>query len=537
MKPGGHTTFARTCLWILLLLHAVVWFRTAWIADDAYISFRVIDNLLGGHGLRWNVADRTQVFTHPLWLFLLAPFAALSGEFYFAPLLLSALCAAGALAAVCLATPPGGPRLVALAALLASRAYVDYSSSGLENPLTHLLLALFCAAVARVDGSPRRAGAAALAAGLLLLNRLDLAPLAAPGLAWAFWRSAGPRAALWMAAGLAPIAAWSVFSLVYYGSLLPNTAHAKVFGAPDGGLALARQGAAYLWRSARIDPATALAIAGGLACAARGPAWARCVALGAALHLAYTVRVGGDFMAGRFLTAPLLALCIAGACAPWWRGPRAAAAAATVLAAAALAAPFPSLLSGADHGHQPGWVARGDLFRGAVLDERGVYYPHTGLLKVLRHGGRPIETWGDVEPPAAEAPAIIVSERVGLVGLRAGPGCHVVDPLALGDPFLARLPALHGGARRPGHQRRCVPDGYLETIRTGENRLTDPAAAALFDDVALAARGPLWTRARWGAIARLHTGASGSGIDRLGYASGRACETAQTGKNPPPSAD
>lgn len=169
--------------YVLLLLHAVVWFRTAWLSEDAYISFRVVDNLLDGHGLRWNVADRTQVFTHPPWLFLLTPFAALTGEFYIAPLALSALCAAGALGLVWVATPAGGPRVLVLFALLLSRAYVDFSSSGLENPLTHLLLAAFCAALARQRSSPAQAGLIALLAGLALLNRLDLAPLLFPPLA------------------------------------------------------------------------------------------------------------------------------------------------------------------------------------------------------------------------------------------------------------------------------------------------------------------------------------------------------------------
>ena len=51
-----------------VLLVAVVLIRTAWICDDAYITFRTIDNFLHGFGLRWNVAERVQSFTHPLWL-------------------------------------------------------------------------------------------------------------------------------------------------------------------------------------------------------------------------------------------------------------------------------------------------------------------------------------------------------------------------------------------------------------------------------------------------------------------------------------
>ena len=46
---------------VLLMLFVVLMIKTAWVGDDAYISFRPLDNLLNGHGLRWNVAERVQV--------------------------------------------------------------------------------------------------------------------------------------------------------------------------------------------------------------------------------------------------------------------------------------------------------------------------------------------------------------------------------------------------------------------------------------------------------------------------------------------
>src|SRR5262245_9291823 len=58
---------------VVCTLFAVVLARTAWVADSAYLTFRTIDNLINGYGLRWNIAERVQVFTHPLWLALLTP--------------------------------------------------------------------------------------------------------------------------------------------------------------------------------------------------------------------------------------------------------------------------------------------------------------------------------------------------------------------------------------------------------------------------------------------------------------------------------
>lgn len=50
-----------TAAWLFALPHlgfAVV--RLAWVGEDAYITFRTVENAVAGHGLRWNVADRRQ---------------------------------------------------------------------------------------------------------------------------------------------------------------------------------------------------------------------------------------------------------------------------------------------------------------------------------------------------------------------------------------------------------------------------------------------------------------------------------------------
>ena len=46
---------------------------TAWVQDDAWITFRTLDNALAGHGLSWNPPLRVQTFTHPLWLAVQTP--------------------------------------------------------------------------------------------------------------------------------------------------------------------------------------------------------------------------------------------------------------------------------------------------------------------------------------------------------------------------------------------------------------------------------------------------------------------------------
>src|SRR5262249_24537735 len=138
-------------------------------------------------------------------------------------------------------------------------------------------------------------------------SRLDMALLVGPPLIYRVAQARSWRAVLAAALGLIPFFLWEGFALVYYGSLVPNTAYAKLStGIPDS--ALIPQGRRYyhaLWKFARTG---SVVLAGGLATGLilwrRFGAWA----LALSLYLVYIVEIGGDFMAGRFFTAPL---CIA----------------------------------------------------------------------------------------------------------------------------------------------------------------------------------------------------------------------------------
>ena len=95
-----------------------------------------------------------------------------------------------------------------------------------------------------------------------------------------------------------------------------------------------------------------------------------------------------------------------------------------------------------------------------------------------------------------------MGKAIGMDAYMAGPWIHLVDAYALCDPLLARIPSDEV-LGRPGHWIRPVPRGYLETLKTGQNQLEDPEVAALWNDVQLATRAPLWTAGRADAIGRL----------------------------------
>ena len=499
----------------VLLAASVI--RAAWLADDAFISFRTIDNFLAGHGLRWNLAERVQTYTHPLWLLVLAALIAVTRDFYFTPLVAS-LVATLAAAWIVVARIASSRTAAALALLVlcGSKAFVEYSTSGLENPLTHLLIALFVAAFLRLDAdaSPRRLFGLALIVGMAAVNRLDSVLLFAPALLWVAATSRSWRGWLALAAGSAPLLAWLLFSFFYYGFPFPNTAYAKLGSGIDGAT-LAMRGLAYLESSLRTDPLTLVAIAAAAVTLAAVRAWRLLVLVsGALLYLLYVIKIGGDFMSGRFLTAPLL-LSVAGlAAAPVTLTRRRVAAAAVAIALlAALTRPHPPLFT------PPGYGADREDLRDEhrVTDERRYYYPATGLW---RRNFRAEPTWGWAESGkqiAADPEEPRVIRAAGFRGFFAGPEAHLIDAFALGDPLLARLPAFEKPSWTIGHFERHVPDGYLETVRGEENRIADPDLAAYYDRLRLVTRGPLWSWQRLRTAIELNLGVHDHLIDETRY--------------------
>src|SRR5262245_2373704 len=214
-----------------LTVFGVVLLRTAWIGDDAYFTFRTIDNFVHGYGLRWNVAERVQTYTHPLWLAVVAAFYAVTGEPYFTAIGISIALSLAVIWFVMRFAPSMWAAALGLTVLVCSRAFVDYSTSGLENPLTNLLLVLFLSSY--FAGRSGRL-TTSLLASLVLLNRIALALIVVPPLLFMLPRGRRIGDHAKFAAGFMPLVAWHVFSLLYYGFSLPNTVYAKLkTGIPE----------------------------------------------------------------------------------------------------------------------------------------------------------------------------------------------------------------------------------------------------------------------------------------------------------------
>lgn len=473
----------------------IVIVRNAWVSDDAYITFRTIDNFVHGYGLRWNIDERVQSFTHPLWLFVMAGFYRFSGEPYFISIALSIVFSVGAVFVLVSRIATGWKAMsLALLTLIFSKAFVDFSTSGLENPLTYFLLAAFFACYFGTPRSQRRIGLLALVTALLMINRLDAGLLVLPALAVAL----GPSRRSWLSAvaGFLPLAAWEAFAVVYYGFPFPNTAYAKLATGISAGDLLA-QGAEYFRNSLALDPLT-LTATGAVVVASvvlrQRQVWV--VAAGIGLYFAYVLRVGGDFMSGRFFAAPLFCAAIAASRFDDALTGLSTGAISTAIVGFGLLASMPTVLSGAT-------PPRAWILPSGIVDERLYYYHQTGLLRTLADGswrpGSPSDADRIVHPTRRPSLALAM---IGIDGYRAGRSVHVIDTLALADPLLARLPSKPRW--RIGHFERDLPDGYQRSIETGLNHITDPAIARLYDELWLVTSGPLWSRDRWRSILRLN---------------------------------
>ena len=305
---SSETSATRTLLWVLFSIYVVGFVRTAWLCDDYFITLRTIDNFVSGFGLRYNVSERVQSFTHPLWVMVLTPLYEVLRSPYAVPLLISGALSLGTVAWVAFglaATPLQG--CLALMVLVSSHAFLTFSTSGLENPLSHLLAVIFLFLyLAPGEKRERNLLGLALVAGLATTNRMDLILLFLPALLAVSWKALRWRAIGPLFWGFSPFLAWEIFSILYYGFPFPNTAYAKLGGGLPYGEILF-QGFLYYVDSLSHDPLTLVVVVAALGTLLRRfDLESLALAVGLLAYLAYVVHIGGDFMRGRFFSTVLV---------------------------------------------------------------------------------------------------------------------------------------------------------------------------------------------------------------------------------------
>lgn len=513
------TNMQLAILLLIIVAYMIVVICSSWLADDAYITLRVVDNFMNGHGLRWNISERVQTYTHALWMMALIPVYAMTRSHYYSPLVLSWLLSMFSAIAIIILYPKSFRSAIAIGlTMIMSKASIDYATSGLENPLTHFLIICFFAAWLSEQQTARRTFILGFISGLLLMNRHDAALLIAPALVWEIGRKPTLRNILILAFGMSPIIIWEIFSLAYYGFPFPNTAYAKLNTAASRHH-LVMNGWYYILHTIMYDPLTmAVILATLIVSLISGNSKSKLICLGGVLYLAYITWAGGDFMSGRFFSGPLYMAFIAFSLLDTTTLPKKTWGLVLCgILLSGLSIRNPTIFLGPNYGKR-GDISAHQQYRG-VNDERSFYYQHTGILARRGKAHWPDHAWRNTgEEIKRDHKNVFEFYSVGMLGFFAGQNVHVIDILGLGDPLLARIE--HLGVNRTdttymtewglnvtqGHYERSVPLGYAESLRTGTNHIKDPNLHEYYDHLKLVISGPIWSRARWISIWKLNSG-------------------------------
>ena len=514
----------------MLMLYSWLVIQTAWVCDDAYITLRSLENFIHGYGPVYNIGERVQVFTHPLWFLgqslangifnFWAHNPLGDGQSYFLnvfiSITLSILCTAGLILGVA-KTNLGA--FLGSAILILSKAYLDYSTSGLENPLTHLILVSFIwLFVSSEELNPKRTLLLAIVASLGALDRLDTVLFYLPALIYLVWRSKKISYSLYLIGlGFLPLVIWEVFSIFYYGFPFPNTAYAKI-NTGISSLSLIRQGSYYFLNSLKLDPITQVTIFATLVYAWRQKELPlKFISSGILLYLLYTLSIGGDFMSGRYLSAPLLVSVALFVRFDFDDSNKESAPSRNgiplfnllIAALVLLLGILPLYLIP----ERAGSFGLGDagghrIFVDAhdISDERRVY-AGMNLLRRLDTGPLVSEFTRGKWVYDPDAPRIV--KLVGPLGFRGyilGPNAHVIDMNSLADPLMPRMPLYQINEWRIGHFRHFIPKGYLDSLKSEQNKIEDANIALYYDKLSFVVRGELWSWPRIVETWNLNTG-------------------------------
>lgn len=512
----------------LFIFFAFLMVLNAWIVDDAYITFRSVDNFLNGYGLKWNVDERVQVYTHPLWMFVVSFFVFLTSEFFFTVLILSGVLSffATVIAYFIVINKTKDflwKGYLILLSLMASNAFFDYASSGLENSLSYLIAAIFLYYFLDYTNSENNFENSIFVeksifvlfflASLAFMNRVDTILIYIPPLIYiiCFSRIQSYLNIIKIVMlSTIPATGWLLFSLVYYGYPFPNTAYAKALHAEYPFDWKIQRGLEYLTNSATWDVASWLILACALFLIIKNRLYAHLSLYAGMLFYLFYVGISAasaTHMSGRFLALPFFV--------------------ATILFVDSLSsrrfADFVCLFLVL-------YIAVSPV--SAVKFGTPLYTPYSYNINTidtkwfaLKEGAallnwRPGKKMPDHEwyhygeflrfrPERVIVGGAFGGYAIGFAGFAVGPEKHIVDIVALSDPLLSKLPPYRPDDTKEwvsGHFPRHIPEGYLESLETGDNLVQDLRIREYYDQVLIITRSPIFSWKRMSVIAKMNLG-------------------------------
>lgn len=505
----------------LLAVFTYVFIVNAWISDDAYITFRTVDNFMHGYGLTWNIQERVQVYSHPLWMFFVSAFYAFTSEAFYTTIIISFF--------LCLLTfivmyrffRKGNenhywkPSFLLLT-LIASKAFIDYTSSGLENPLSYFLAMLFCGVyiIRNKEFNRNNIFILVFIASLAFVNRADIIIIFLPAIVHTVW--VGIKKYNWRVLsivfyGFLPAILWFLFSMIYYGFPFPNTVYAKVFVDGVDFVDKLKRGIRYYRNSVLWDTLSHIVLLSSIVLSIRKKSSRSLMLLsGVIIYIGYVILVGASatHMSGRFFALPFFIVCLLFTCQ--LDNIKIARYASGIIILFLFIHPLSSIKMGTPFYRMP------DLFGTVPIDTKWYAYREGAALLNYKPGkSLPDHAWYHEGERFRKNPARVhlggasesgSGEAIGYFGYAAGPEKFIIDYIGLSDPLLARLPVSNPVLWRPGHFYRVIPDGYIESVKEGRNLIKDHGLHLYYEKLLTITRGPLFTLQRFSDIMQMNLG-------------------------------
>ena len=488
----------------VLMLAILAWhYRN--VFEDGYIYLHVVQNIIAGNGPVFNQGQRVEVFTGPLWTFIVATVGFLTPfSLEWIAVLLGILMTLGGvtmaiLGAVWLsrvALPKAF--LLPLGALVFASTYPIWTlaSTGLETGLTYFWLGLCFFLIVRWSINHRMGRMVMIVLGLGPLVRPELlidsavfvlAIMAVERPAWS-WRQ-NVRLIAW--AALLPVL-YQFFRMGYYGEFVATTAIAKEATLPDPG-----RGLAYFEDFVRPYwlwiPAIALGAGAyyplSVALRRADGSIHKQVALFAlpvagVLNAAYITLMGGDYFHARLLTPAFFALCAPVAAVPVSRRfvvslivlPWSAVACFT------MRTPSGDTLSSHLTGPPTQYTfvftpGNGQITPGFSENPHSLvsirWFQQHGLYVNLGFFPSQTQRIDEELNPRIPDPTIVAS-GIGEVSFHFGTGVNIFDILGLADPLTGHMKLSHRGPAA-GHEKP-LPTPWIIAAVTASGSSTSPIA-------------------------------------------------------------
>ena len=504
---------------IALLIFIGVITLLAWQSDDSYHAYIMAKNLVDGNGFVYNIGQRATASTCPLFTLVVAAGYFVIRDMFFVSLLINIVFSAIAFKILAWDMCRTKRQIIfCLLVLIGSESFVSYTTSGLENSMLFLLGAIFMKKYLEKElYTSKDLFAIAILVALIAMTRMDAVLIFAPMAVYAYLAkrdgvSFGKAVGLGIL-GLLPFVIWELFATFYYGFPFPNTAYVKL-GTNIALRDYLIRGVRYYLNAAVCDPIILIVplFAFIAAILVKKGQYIFCMA-GPLLYGIYLLYIGGDFMMGRHFTVMFFISLI---CytdiknrefSDLGRGASFHRRFTYVLIAA--------LIFGCTSNVITDQFLFGRTFGSPISDERAGYFNTSSLFNNLYSLAKTGElcirnTWnedGVKELRDNDMKGGILTSVPGITKYYNN-DLYLNDLYALGDPYLAHLPAVKEPGWRIGHMWRETPVGYKNLVMYGwgTGAIKNPDAKQYYEIIDEITRGDLFDRDRLIKIININLG-------------------------------